>query len=196
MCSPANIPLVSFCPRPQDIRNRQKSKKQTERNRKDSIEMNDDFNAMFADNEDLFDGLDEVDTWERTPWFEAGHQYLLEVESIKFVPSQQDPGVNYYILSFIIVESSCEDLPPGTKASHRIRCAKDAKTRMYGPMNFKQFLSGVMGEPASSSNVSWGALAKAAISEGELNGKKVRLQTNLNKTGKFTNHTYSYYGDQ
>jgi hypothetical protein len=154
---------------------------------------NTDFDTMFADNPELYDGLDDVETWDRLPWFEAGHRYLLNIDSVKMVPSQQDPSVRFYVMEFTILESDCDALAVGTRASHRIKCTRDRKTMQYGPMNFKQFLSGVLGVPASRKDVPWGQIAKAAMAEGKLNGKKVRLQTNLNKTGTFTNHNYSEY---
>jgi hypothetical protein len=156
-------------------------------------EDNVDFDAMFADNEDVFDGLDDVETWDRLPYFEPNHRYLLEVDSVQFVKSTNDEGVRFYILQFTIVESTCEALPAGTRAANIIKCSKEAKLRKYGPMNFKQFLSGVSGIPANKADFPWGKLAKSAVSEGVLNGERVRLQTSLNKAGTFTNHTFSKY---
>jgi hypothetical protein len=148
-------------------------------------------NSMFDDN-DLFAGLDDVETWDRLPWFEAGHRYLLEITDVKVTNSQKEYGVRFYVMEFNILESSCPDLPAGTRASHRIKCTRDVETRSYGPMNFKQFLSGVSGIPANTKGV-FEELGKGAVNEGLLNGQKVWLQTSLNKTGKFTNHTYSQY---
>lgn len=151
-----------------------------------------DFDAMFNNNDDVFDGLDDVDTWDRLPWFEPNYQYDLQVDSIKFVHSNKNTD-RFYVLSFTILKSDCEALPEGTRAAHIIKCSSDKVTRAYGPMNFKQFLSGITGIPSTKKDVSWGSMAKAAISEGIFNGQKVKLQTRLNKDGTFTNHTYSQF---
>ena len=148
-------------------------------------------NSMFND-DDLFDGLDEVESWDRLPWFAAGHSYVLKITDVKLVNSSNEYGVRFYVLEFEIIESTCPELPPGSRASHRIKCTQDSKTRTYGPMNFKQFLSGVTGIPSNTKDV-FGELGKDAVYHGALNGQYVRLQTALNNTGKFTNHVYSPY---
>ena len=156
---------------------------------------NNDFDAMFDNNNDVFSGLDDCETWDRLPWFEANHRYLLEVDSVKFIVSNDDPSVRYYVITFTILESSCPELPVGTRASHRIKCTSD-RLRAYGPMNIKQFLSAMTGMPATRNDVPWTELGKAAVSDGVFNGKKVRLQTTLNKNGTFTNHTYQHVAEE
>ena len=154
-------------------------------------DMFEDFDAMFNENDDVFDGLDDCETWDRLPFFQPNERYLLTVDAVKFVKSSQSND-RFYIINFTIDESTCDELPAGTRASHVIKCSSIPKERMYGPMNFKQFLSGVTGFPASRKDVPWSKIGKAAIAEGKLNGMKVRLQTNLNQKGTFTNHTYSH----
>lgn len=154
--------------------------------------MTNEKNNPLFDDTDLWQGLDEVKGWEKLPWFEAGHSYLLEVLDVKTVNSSQEYGVRYYVITFEIIESTCATLPAGSRAAHVIKVTRDAKTRIYGPMNFKQFLSGVTDTPLDEKGV-FDELGKAAIKDGALNGEKVRLTTMLNRTGKFTNHLYSPY---
>jgi len=165
-------------------------------NQNNTDDMFEYFDAMFNENEDVFDGLDDCETWDRLPFFkqepnEPNNTYLLQIDVVKFVKSSQTTD-RFYIINFTILESTCDELPPGSMACHVIKVDSRPKYRMYGPMNFKQFISGVIGYPSNRKDIPWSQIGKSAIKDGSFNGKKVRLQTSLNKTGTFTNHVYSH----
>lgn len=162
---------------------------------------NNDFDAMFANNDDVFSGLDdpELQTYNRLPFFNSGFNYLLEIDTIKFSVSSQNTN-RYYHIEFTILESSDPELFVGQQARHTITISGQPKFKAYGPAAFKGFLSAVTGIPEKRADLPdgfWGAVATAAIKEGKLNGEKVRLQTVRNNNNEnFPFHNYSHYSGE
>jgi hypothetical protein len=160
---------------------------------------NEDYDAMFAEHDGVYDGLNEVETWDRNPYFETDSKYLLEVATVKLIKSTKNAGEWNYILEFNILESSCDSLLQGTKACHIIKCSANADQKAMGPANFKQFLAAVVGRPSTDKNYDWTRLRKAAIVDGVLSGARVKLQTHTiitkGKKKEFTVHTYSHCGE-
>jgi len=158
---------------------------------------NNDFDAMFDENDDAFNGLDDPDlqTYNRLPFFNNDMKYKLEVYAIIFSASTQNNN-RYYHIEFNIEESNDPERIPGSQARHTITISSIAKYKNYGPAKFKQFLSAVTGIPENRADLPqgfWSSLAIAALKEGKLNGQKVYLQTVTNKNNKnFPFHNYSY----
>lgn len=160
--------------------------------------MEDEFDAMFTENDDVFDGLDDPDlqTFNRLPFFNEEKAYLLELDMIKFTKSTQNNN-RFYHLEFTVLESDDERLPPGSQARHTITISGIAKFKDYGPAAFKQFLSELIDIPVKMPGLPpgfWKDLAIDSIKEGKVNGKKIRLRTVRNNNNPtFPFHNYSTY---
>lgn len=159
---------------------------------------NDDFDAMFNENDDVFSGLDDPDlqTFNRLPFFNPEQTYVLEIDCIKFTKSTQNMN-RFWHLEFNIVESTDENLPAGTQARHTITVSSVTKYKNYGPAAFRGFLSAVTGIAINNPKLPadfWKTLSIAALKEDKLNGKKVILRTvNNSNNEKYPFHNYSTY---
>lgn len=149
-------------------------------------------NSMFDD--DVFDGLDEVEVFDKLPWFEANHTYKVEIDGVKMVHSDTK-GIPFYIIECLILESTCPELPAGMKAARILPIRPDRISRTYFKQELKQFISAVLGlSREEQDGFAFQEMNKAIVTEGVFNGRQVRIKTSLNKNG-FTNYNYSHVNE-
>lgn len=136
----------------------------------------------------LFKGIGKVEVKRSAEYFPEG-TFTVEVNRVKEHTKQT--GQRYFIVEFNVLESTAPELPAGSAAQFM----ETFKYMEKGLARVKQFILAASGADASPDEVTE-QVCEAVVGEDQpLAGKKIRVVTRKNKSGKFTEHTFYPAGE-
>jgi len=161
--------------------------------------MTDNNNSMFNESDfesdfDVYEGFDDVDTFDNVPFLEDGHTYVVKATSL-FRVVGKTKGIPYYILEFDILESTCDVLPKEAHAKRSIPLRPGKTGQFYFQKELKNIaVASLQISEKDKENIVFEKFMKDFVLNKMVEGKVFTIKTKKNDKG-FTDHYYSpYYG--